>query len=339
MFYRWLAYLLLGSLAAAQTATPSAPKAAKPAAKASASSTPAKAADPAVITISGICRQAPAVKTAECKTIVTQTEFESAVNAIQPNLPAAQRRQLAEKYGMAVALAEKAHTMGLDKGPAFEENLKLARLQVAARAAGEALQKKAMEVSDKDITDYYGKNTAAFEQVDLQRIFIPKTKKTDAPEEKSGADAAKQPAPQPESMEKTADEIHTRAAAGEDFAKLQTEALATAGNKAPAPSVTMGKVRRTMLPVTHASVFELKPGTVSSVISDQTGFFIYKVQSKETLPLDKVRDEIRSTLQNQQVRDSMGAIQQSLSFNDQYFKVPAAPQGVVAPLSGAPADK
>ena len=41
---------------------------------------------------------------------------------------------------------------------------------------------------------------------------------------------------------------------------------------------------------------DLKPGEVSEVISDPSGNYIYKMISKETLPLDSVKTEIRNQL-------------------------------------------
>ena len=42
---------------------------------------------------------------------------------------------------------------------------------------------------------------------------------------------------------------------------------------------------------------DLKPGEVSEVISDpNSGHYIYKMVSKETLPLEAVKPEIRNTI-------------------------------------------
>jgi hypothetical protein len=59
-----------------------------------------------------------------------------------------------------------------------------------------------------------------------------------------------------------AESLRARAAAGEDFAKLQKEAFEAAGMKMDSPTVTMPKVRRTGLPPAHAAVFDLKVGEV-----------------------------------------------------------------------------
>ena len=130
-------------------------------------------------------------------------------------------------------------------------------------------------------------------------------------------------------MSKLAESLRARAAAGEDFAKLQKEAFTAAGTKVESPTVSMPKVRRTGLPPAHAAVFDLKPGEVSAVLSDSGGHYVYKVVSKEQLPLDQVKEEIRGTLRTQRVRDAMDKVQNSFKTetNEAYFG-PAGPGGM-----------
>ena len=65
----------------------------------------------------------------------------------------------------------------------------------------------------------------------------------------------------------------------------------------------------------------LKAGETSQLISTPNGYLIYKVGEKDTLPLDKVHDEIVSTLRSQRLQDAMQAIQQSATpqLNEKYF--------------------
>src|SRR5579864_2681041 len=91
--------------------------------------------DAPVITIKGVCdnsdKKSPAL---ECRTQVTRGEFEKVVDAVQPNMPARARRQFANRYATILAMSIKAKEMGLDKGPDYEERMKLARMQVLASA-------------------------------------------------------------------------------------------------------------------------------------------------------------------------------------------------------------
>ena len=91
-------------------------------------------------------------------------------------------------------------------------------------------------------------------------------------------------------MTKLAAGLRARAAKGEDPDKLQKEAYVAAGLPGNAPSTKMEKVRRTTLPANHQAVMDLKPGEVSEVISDpNSGHYIYKLVSKETLSVDAVK--------------------------------------------------
>jgi len=337
---RLLACFLLVGLALGQTA----PKA--PTQPAAAGSHTAQASaqipqSPVVITIAGVCDSAPAQgkPAAACKTVVTRAEFERIIAAIQPDMSPATRKQFAENYATRLALAKKAQAMGLDKGPGFAEKMQLLRMQLLSQELVRSLQEQASHISDKEIEDYYHANTAAYETGELQRIYVPKTKEQEpAPEKLSEADVKKRQEDAEAAMSKEADALRARAAAGEDFDKLQAEAFQMAGMKNPAPSSSQSKVRRTGLPPNQSAVFDLAPGAVSEVLPESTGFFIYKLVKKETLPLIQVQGEIRSTLQGQKMRESVQALQQSINpiLDENYFKVPApaAPKPAPAPAEG-----
>src|SRR5438034_5038583 len=87
-------------------------------------------------------------------------------------------------------------------------------------------------------------------------------------------------------MKKEAEALHTRAASGEDFDKLQQEAFTTGGLKANPPSTKLGKVRRSSLPADQGAVFDLKSGEVSQLISGPNGYFVYKVGDRKSTRLN-----------------------------------------------------
>lgn len=132
-------------------------------------------------------------------------------------------------------------------------------------------------------------------------------------------------------MSKLAEDLRGRAAAGEDFAKLQKEAFDTAGLKVDSPTVNLPSVRRTGLPPGHAAALDLKAGEVSQVISDSGGHYIYKVISKTAMPLDQAKNEIHGKLQNDRTREMMDKLNNSFKAetNDAYFGPGAA--GPTAP--------
>jgi hypothetical protein len=123
--------------------------------------------------------------------------------------------------------------------------------------------------------------------------------------------------------------LRARAAKGESFDTLEKEAYVAAGLKGNPPSTKMEKVRPTTLHPAHHAAMELKTGEVSEVISDPTGHYIYKLVSKQTLPLESVKPEIKNWIATQRFRDSMQEFQGTPQLNDTYFgikpKPPAAP--------------
>lgn len=136
-----------------------------------------------------------------------------------------------------------------------------------------------------------------------------------------------------EAMKKEADLIRSRLVKGEDPEKLQKEAFAAGGLPGTPPPTKMEKIRRTSLPANHQSVMDLKPGEVSQVISDPSGNYIYKMISKETLPLDSVKTEIKTQLSSQRYRESMQRYQNNADLNDAYFG-PARGPGMPMPPRG-----
>ncbi len=344
MLQRLFVCMLLGSFIWGQAANP-APAASpvKPSTATAEDTKPAEASlppDTPVITIDGVCDHAAADKSTAsgCKTVITRAEFEEILIVIGSNMPAAARRQLATRYGSALVMSYKAHEMGLDQGPKYEELMKLQKLQVTANLVSQAVQQKAGEVSDKEIEDYYNKNLAAYQEATFERLFVPRNKQLETPKVKlTEAENEKRQMDATAAMKKEADTLRERAVAGEDFGKLQTEAYTFAGLKSTPPLQKMNKSRRNSLPPSQASVFDLKAGEVSPVIADMSGYFVYKVIDKDTLPLTQVHDEILGSLKSEKIQDAMQALQHSATpqLNDQYFG-PAAAAGANMPPPSIP---
>jgi hypothetical protein len=315
--------------------------------------------DAIVLTITGVCPAGTAARTgtaktgdtkssastakkpADCKTTITRREFEKIASGLSPNVTPQLKRQLSTALPKFMAMSEAAKKKGLDKTPQFQETLKVAKMQILTTQLQRSVQEEADKVSDDEIAAYYKKNPEAYQQFSLDRIFIPRNKQVEAEpatdedkmteeqkKAKEDADKAKQEHDQQE-LDKLADSLRDRAAKGEDFTKLQKEAFDAAGMKMDSPTINLPKVRRTGLPPAQASVFDLKVGEVSPVISDNGGHYIYKVVSKDTLPLDQVSQEIHNTLKSQRMKDMMEKYTNSyhVDTNEAYFG-PPGPQGM-----------
>ena len=379
----WLLCVLLGTLAWGQAQpemtpaqAPGATKAPEPAAE-----VPENAV---VLTIKGVCPAAPkmaaasktgasktaaaaAKKPADCKTEITRAEFEKIAGGLSPTVTPQLKRQLEQALPRFMAMSEAAKAKGLDKSPRFVETMKIAKMQILTTELQRTVQEESDKVPETEIAEYYKKNPEAYEQYSLDRLFIPRYKQPEAEEKDAGkepeklteeqqkakeaADKAKQEQGE-QDMNKLADTLRARAAAGEDFAKLQKEAFEAAGTKVENPTVNLPTVRRTGLPPAHAAVFDLKAGEISQVISDNGGHYIYKVVSKEVLPLDdKVKTEIHNKLKSEHMKETMDKYTNSFQAvpNEAYFGPPgpAGPAGmrqqpprrggpIMAPAPGQP---
>ena len=76
---------------------------------------------------------------------------------------------------------------------------------------------------------------------------------------------------------------------------------------------------------------------IVEVISDSGGHYVYKLKSKQQLPLEQVKEEIHRTLQNQRLRDLTDKINSSFNaeISDAYFG-PAGPGPNMAPPARMP---
>jgi hypothetical protein len=320
-----------------------------------------------VLTIKGVCPAAatktaaaskagapkPAAasekKPADCKTEITRAEFEKIAGGLAPSITPQLKRQLETALPRFMAMSEAAKAKGLENSEQYKETLKIAKMQILTNALTRQVQEDADKVPPEAVEKYYKDNPEAYQQFSLDRIFVPRNKqpaaedkaeaKEPATEEQQKAKEAEDKAKQEkgeQELNKLADDLRARAAGGEDFTKLQKEAFDAAGTKVENPTVNLPKVRRTGLPAAQASVFELKQGEVSQVISDNGGHYIYKVVSVEVLPLDQVETEIHNKLKGERQKEMMDKYTNSFQSipNEAYFG-PAPPAGAPMRPRGA----
>jgi len=296
---------------------------------------PALPPDAVVITLNNFCEPGEAPPAGEiCKKQITRAQFEKLVEAVNPNLPARNRRNLANLYVQVLTLANEAKKEGVENDPRFQENLQLVKLRLMAQSLERKLQEQSSEVASGEVEQYYKDNAAAFQETTVRRIYVPKQFK--APEKTpKQAEPKQEGGKKPEGevdLKALAEKLRQRLAAGEDPDKLEQEAFKTTGQQTPPPSTVMGPRRRGGLPINHEEqIFNLQTGEVSQPMGDASGYFIYKVESRRQVPLEQVETEIRRSLQTRKLQDRMNAITQSVAaeLNESYFgpAPPAPPPG------------
>jgi PPIC-type PPIASE domain len=282
-----------------------------------------------VITIHGYCPSLPAAakdSKADCKTVVTRAEFEKLVATLQPDknspMPLQVRQRLANEYPQILYMSAEARKRGLENDPHYLALLKFTKMELLRIELQHSLEEQADKVSDAEVQDYYKKHAQDFEQASMQRIYIPKMRQSDIPKPGSTPEEVqKSREDSMAAMAKLADDLHARAAAGEDFDKLQKDAYEAAGMKTAVPPTLSPKVHRNNLPATQSSVFDMKPGELSPLINDTSGFFIYRMQSKTSPSFADAKDEIRSTLRNERLQQVRSKMQDAIStdLNKDYF--------------------
>ena len=314
---------------------------------------------------------------AACKTVITRAQFEDLASALQPNMNPAMKKRLADVYPKMLVMAHEARKRGLENDPKYKQVVRFAQLQILSQELSKALKEESDKVPEVEIEKYYKDNSSAFQQAELKRLFVPKDKQSESadaaedadesqPEQKPATQAKSEPKPpelqktaepqktaeqqkadaearkkaDEEAMKKEADTLHRRAAAGEDFDKLQKEAFDAASIKGTPPSTSIGKLTANEVPINHRAVLDLKPGDVSAIITEANGYYVYKVVGKGTKPLDQARDQIRTTLAQQKMQDSVQKIQDQAktSLNEAYFaaspNMPGMPGAPGASSSG-----
>jgi hypothetical protein len=264
----------------------------------------------AVITVNDFCAN-EARRDDACKTVISREQFERLADALQPGMPPALRLKVAEAYARMMKMAAAAEKRGLDKTPAFDEEMRYARLQLLSHDLARTLREEANQVSDADLKSDYEKNRLSYQQATLVRIFIPRAKRnaTQAPLDN-------------DAMTTVAGELRVRCVNGEDPDRLQIEAYSAAGIPG-APSTKLQKVRRAMLPPSHEMVMDMRPGEVSEVVPDPGGGrFIYKMIDKTSLTFDAVKSEIHDQIAERRYREVMASFEGGAVFNDAYFASP-----------------
>ncbi|MGC2698211.1 MAG: peptidylprolyl isomerase [Candidatus Angelobacter sp.] len=271
----------------------------------------------AVITIHGVCSEAEGGKIAPsanaCTTVVTKQQFDAVVNglnAIGPPLLPAQRHAVAEGYAATLLNYEAAKKAGVERDPRYAEVMRLARMRAMGDMYNARMQEKARKVSPQAIQAYYKINIDKFEELTLRRVTLPRYNSANLKDEEFAAKARS-----------VVNDIHDRAAKGEDLDKLQKEAFDRLGLKDP-PSTKMGVVRRGLYAAEQENqIFALKPGEVTEIIEQPSAFIVFKLEGRATPTLEQSKDEIVRALTKEnmekQNQAKNGSVQ--IDYDEQYL--------------------
>jgi hypothetical protein len=274
-----------------------------------------------VVTIHGVCPKDTAsartgsAKSDSCETVITKEQFNSMLSgmnlAAQISSPAAMRT-FAESYSQLLALASEGEKNGAENDPRFQELMKVARVRALADSYRHSLDEKFSNPSQQEIQAYYNENISKYDSFKVERIIVPSINPSRTP-------AAR--AENEKKVQQLASDIRERAARGEETQKLQDEVYKTLALPSP-PKTDLGMKRRGVLPVAiEKDLLALKPGEVTKLEAEMSGFNIYKVRSRDTIPLEFVKAEIVRDLHQKNMEVAMKAVTGNLhpEFNEQFF--------------------
>lgn len=292
-----------------------------------------------VITVRGLCQAetGPAVKSAvpstkDCVITVTKEQFDNLLKAFNPSnqpMPPATRRQVAQAYVELLVYSEAAKAAGVENSPTYTEVMRVLRLKTLSDIYRTQLSEQFRNPSPEELEAYYKENQSKFDGAKLSRIYLPKND----PDPKATADQKQAFQPKAQQM---ADDIQARAAKGEAPDKLQKEAYATLGLGGTPPTTDLAMARHGMFPAKlDQEIFSHKPGEVFRS-DDANGFVIYRVDSRETLPIGSVKEDITREIFRRKMEEKQkeltGPVQ--ANYDESYFGPPlppGAPAGQQAP--------
>jgi len=283
------------------------------------------APDAPVLTVHGVCpagQTAPADKPEACTMVLTRAQFEALVSSLNVNNTAyapPALRGFATDYANILALASAGEKAGVEKDPRFQDLMRIARARVLAESYRRSLQEKYAKPSEDEIAAYYKQNADKFEQTKIDRIHVPKVDPT-RPQDRS-----------PEFEKKArqlAADIRERAARGEDATSLQVEVYKTLGLKAQPPQTELSTSPKPTFPANvEQDINALKAGEVTKVEIEPSGFNIYKVRSRNTMPMEVARTQIVREISQKNVDEALKAATSGVTsdLNEQYFSLRHAP--------------
>ena len=272
--------------------------------------------DAAVVVVHGVCpnNAAPANPDA-CKMVITKQQFIAMLGgmnvASQLSTPSAMR-SFAESYSQLLALASAGEKAGAESDPRFQELMRIARIRALADTYRHSLDEKYSNPSQQEIEAYYKENIDKYEALKVERIIVPTANFNRTPAARAEYD---------KKIQQLAADIRERAAKGEETQKLQDEAYKVL-NLPASPRTDLGLKRRGGLPAAiEKDLFGLKPGEVTKLESEPSGLNVYKLRSRDTIPVESVKGEIVRDLHKKNMEEAIksvtGAVHPEL--NDQFF--------------------
>jgi hypothetical protein len=279
-----------------------------------------------VVVIHGVCpKDAASAKTGSakdgsgksdpCQTVITKEQFNSMLSgmnlAVQISNPAAMR-SFAESYSQLLALASEGQKSGAENDSRFQELMRIAHIRALADSYRHSLDEKYSNPSQQEIEAYYNENIPKYDSFKVERIIVPSINPSRTPAARAEHD---------KKIQQLAADIRERAARGEETQKLQDEVYKTLALPT-SPRTDLGMKRRGSFPAgIEKDILALKPGEVTKLESEMSGFNMYKLRSRDTIPVESVKAEIIRDLHQKNMEAAIKAVTGNIhpELNEQFF--------------------
>ena len=246
---------------------------------------------------------------------VTETEFE----AIFLQLPEDVQRQFSSETGkMAFAeqviriklMEQEARKLGLDRDPKVSAQISVDRANVLANAAA---QKLVAQPTEDAVRNYYKENSGRFEAIDISHIAFAYTGGKIPPR------AGRRARTETEAVN-AALAVYQELRKGGDFATIarrESDDVETAQQGGE-----LGHFTRGMLPQElDARIWAMKPGLISGPIPSALAVHIFRMNSRGTAPIEKVRAGIAERVRQQNMFDRVELLRKNakVDFDPRFF--------------------
>jgi hypothetical protein len=246
---------------------------------------------------------------------LTETEFE----AIFKQLPDDVQHQFTSETGkMAFAeqviriklMEQEARKLGLDRDPKVSAQISVDRANVLANAAA---QKLVAQPTEDAVRKYYKENSGRFEAIDISHIAFAYAGG------RIPSRAGRRPRTEAEAAN-AALAVYQELRKGGDFATIarrESDDVETAPQGGQ-----LGHFTRGMLPQElEARIWAIQPGQISGPIPSPLAVHIFRMNSRGTAPIEKVRAGITQRVQQQNMFDRVELLRRNakVDFDPKFF--------------------
>lgn len=269
---------------------------------------PAKPADPVVISAGG-----EQIRASQFNALIQAAPAENQAAMM------ANKRAVADELGKMLALVSEAHRQGLDQAPNFQAQMMLARDNALAKSVVDKLQATAVP-TDAQIQAYYTAHATEFGQTKVRHILVGDNESAGGPNPRTQAEALAK-----------ANQLAAKLKAGGDFAAIAKTDSDDPGSKDKGGELGEVSPGQTV-PEFDAAITKLPVGQVSDPVHTRFGYHIIQVEGRSTMPLEQAKPIIQDQLTSQAVNNAVNKIATDahVVVSDSYFG-PAKPTPPTTP--------